>query len=83
LKPDSEASLVITLDLPVLAKVGLTLGDIEKSLHSFADEYYANFEQHFAELSDDAPLAAQQGVDIILGGGAGYVSKTLTYNLFP
>ena len=64
LKPDSEASLVITLDLPVLAKVGLTLGDIEKSLHSFADEYYANFEQHFAELSDDAPLAAQQGVDV-------------------
>lgn len=82
LVPGSEARLVMTLDMPVLAKVGLNIDSIEDALHSFADEHYANFEQFFMELPEDAPVAAQQGVDIILGGGSGYVSKTLAYNLF-
>ncbi|TEB14040.1 RAMP superfamily protein [Pelotomaculum sp. FP] len=83
LKPGSEAHLTMTLDKPMLAKVGLNLKSIEDALHSFADEHYANFEQCFAESSEDALVSAQQGVDIILGGGVGYVSKTITYNLFP
>ena len=81
--PGAEAHLLMLLDMPVLAKVGLNLDSIEDALHSFADMHYANFEQIFAELPEDATAAPNQGVDIILGGGAGYVSKTLTYNLFP
>lgn len=83
LKPGSEARLTMTLDLPVLAKVGLNKKNIEEALHAFSDQHYENFEQYFAESSEDAPTAAQQGVDLILGGGAGYVSKTVTYNLYP
>ncbi|NLK52426.1 MAG: type III-A CRISPR-associated RAMP protein Csm5 [Syntrophomonadaceae bacterium] len=81
--PGTEVQLLMTLDRPMLAKVGLDLNSIEDALHSFADDHYANFEQFFTELPEDASIEAKQGVDIILGGGAGYVSKTLTYNLLP
>jgi len=70
------------LDLPVLEKAGLDLSFIEDALHSFSDDYYVNFEQFFNELPEDASMGAKEGVDIILGGGAGYVSKTIVYNLF-
>ncbi len=83
LLPDTEAKLLLTLDKPILKKSGLNIGGIENALHSFADKHYANFEQYYPELTGDAPIAAQDGVDLILGGGAGYVSKTLSYNLFP
>lgn len=82
LKPGSEARLTMTLDTNMLAKAGLNAKSIEAALHGFADEHYANFEQLFAENPDDATESAQQGVDMILGGGTGYVSKTLVYNLF-
>lgn len=83
LKPGSQARLLVTLDTNMLAKAGLTMKSIEVALHSFADQYYANFEQYFPETPDDATVPTRQGVDLILGGGAGYVSKTLVYNLFP
>ncbi len=83
LMPSSQACLEMTLDLPMLAQVGMDADTIEKALHYFAEQHYARFEQYFAELPEDADTAARQGVDVILGGGAGYVSKTVTYNLFP
>ncbi|HZJ84464.1 MAG TPA: type III-A CRISPR-associated RAMP protein Csm5 [Syntrophomonadaceae bacterium] len=80
--PGSEAKLQITLDKPILAKAGITIDFIERALHNFADDHYESFEQHFEEKSEDAEIAANQGVDLILGGGAGFVSKTLIYNLY-
>ncbi|NMC26666.1 MAG: type III-A CRISPR-associated RAMP protein Csm5 [Syntrophomonadaceae bacterium] len=82
LVPGTEACFTITLDKPVLDKVGLTIARIEEALNRFADDHYANYEQHFKELPSDADTAAKQGVDIILGGGSGYPSKTILYNLF-
>lgn len=82
LKPGSETKLLITLDMPMLDKAGLTIENIETALHSFADDHYESIEQHFSELSEDAEIAATQGVDVILGGGTGYASKTIIYNLF-
>jgi len=81
--PGSETDFPMTLELPMLKKAGITLQDIEAALHSFADEHYASFEQYYPEIEDDAAFAAKNGVDIIMGGGAGYVSKTLIYNIFP
>ena len=71
------------MELPLLKKAGIDLDYIEDALHSFANEHYANFEQYFQEQPEDAAIAAEDGVDLILGGGAGYVSKTINYNLFP
>jgi CRISPR-associated protein Csm5 len=81
LAPGTEIKMTMTLDLPMLKKVGLDLDGIQKALHYFADQHYANFEQYFAELPEDADISTQQGVDIILGGGAGFISKTFIYNL--
>lgn len=80
--PGTEVNFTMTLDVTMLARVGLNIERIETALHEFADAHYANFEQHFYELPNDAEVSANRGVDIILGGGAGYVSKTLTYNLY-
>lgn len=80
--PGSEAHLLMTMDRPILKKVGIDAQYIENALNNFANEHYANFEQFYSELEQDAPIATRQGVDLILGGGAGYVSKTLLYNLF-
>lgn len=80
--PETEARFVITLDRPVLARAGLDLAEIEAALKSYADDHKANFEQYFRELPDDADSSARQGVAIILGGGSGYTSKTIMYNLF-
>lgn len=80
--PGTEVRFVMTLDMTMLAKVGLNVERLEVALHQFADAHYENFEQCFEELSNDAEVSARQGVDVILGGGAGYVSKTLTYNLY-
>lgn len=81
LAPGTEAHMTITLDLPVMKKAGLDLDGIKTALHHFADKHYENFEQYYAELPDDADISAQEGVDVILGGGAGFVSKTILYNL--
>jgi CRISPR-associated protein Csm5 len=82
LVPGTEAYFTITLEIPIMKKAGIDMQSIEEALHSFADEHYANFEQYYAELPEDAAIAAREGVDLILGGGTGYVSKTLIYNLF-
>jgi CRISPR-associated protein Csm5 len=82
LKPGSETKIRITLDVPILTQAGLTMDSIENALHGFADAHYESIEQHFPELTEDASIAAVHGVDIILGGGTGYASKTVTYNLF-
>jgi CRISPR-associated protein Csm5 len=81
--PGTEVRFQMTLEIPMLDKAGLALESLETALHEFADAHYANFEQHFPELPNDAEVSARRGVDIILGGGAGYASKTLTYNLYP
>lgn len=79
--PGTEARFMLTLDTPVLNKVGFDISRIEAALAGFADQHYANFEQHFRELPGDADTSAKEGVDIIIGGGAGYPSKTIMYNL--
>lgn len=80
--PGTEVRFQITLEMPMLEKLGMNLESIGIALHQFADEHYANFEQHFQEQPNDAEVSARQGVDIILGGGAGYASKTILYNLY-
>jgi len=81
LAPGTRTKFVMTLDRLLLGKVGIDLKFIEDALHSFADMHYEKFEQRFSELPEDACIKADNGVDIILGGGSGYVSKTLVYPL--
>jgi CRISPR-associated protein Csm5 len=79
--PGTQASFVITLEIPVLAGLGIDVKYIEDALHGFADAYYEQFGKYFPVLPEDADISANKGADIILGGGAGYASKTIVYPL--
>jgi CRISPR-associated protein Csm5 len=82
LAPGTKTRFVLTLNKPVLARVGIDKDYLEEALHSFADMHNTHFEQFFAALPEDAKVRAENGVDIILGGGSGYVPKTIIYPLF-
>ncbi|MGI6705944.1 MAG: type III-A CRISPR-associated RAMP protein Csm5 [Clostridia bacterium] len=81
LAPGTETVFSMTMDLPVLAKAGIDVKFIKDALHSFADMQYEYFDRHFASLLEDADTAAKEGVDIVIGGGAGYATKTIMYPL--
>jgi len=81
LAPGTEAVFSMTMDLPVLAEAGIDIEFIKDALHSFADIQYEHFEQYFRSLFEDANIASREGVDITIGGGAGYTAKTITYPL--
>ena len=81
LVPGTNTRFVLTMDRLVLDRVGIDKRYIEEALYYFSNMQYESFEQHFAEMQEDSEQKAINGVDIILGGGAGYVSKTLSYPL--
>lgn len=81
LAPGTTASFVMTMDRAILDKVGINREFIEDALHYFSDIHYESFEQHFSELPEDSEKKAEYGVDIILGGGAGYAAKSLVYSI--
>ena len=82
LVPGSIAEFTMTLDRPVLSKLGIDVNFIKESLISFADIQDKQFIQHFSKLREDIDPLVNQGITIVIGGGAGYVSKTITYPLF-
>jgi len=81
LAPGTRVRFVMTLDIPVLKKAGIDKKFIEDALHKFSDFHYENYEQYFSKLGEDAVVTPKEGENIILGGGSGYVSKTLLYPL--
>jgi len=81
LAPGTEAVFSMTMDLPVLAGLGIDIEYIEDALHNFANMQYEYFEQHFKSLFEDADTAANEGVDIVIGGGSGYGAKAIVYPL--
>lgn len=80
--PGCEIEISMILEIPMLKAASIDGEIIEKALHSFADSHYENFEQYFKELNDDEDISTMAGVDFILGGGVGYPSKTIIYNLY-
>jgi CRISPR-associated protein Csm5 len=81
LAPNTSATFVMTLDIPLLAKAGIDVQFIMRALDSFSKSQYENFERFFAGLREDADMITAKGVNLILGGGSGYVAKTLVYPL--
>ena len=81
LAPDTEARFVMTLDRTITDKLGIDLNFIQDALRSFSEKHYENYEKYYKDLPEDAEDKSTSGMKIILGGGSGYVSKTLTYPL--
>lgn len=81
LVPDTTTMFVITLDMPLLAQIGIDVSYIEDALCKFANMQYNSFEKYFPTLPIDYDNSVTQGVEMVLGGGAGYITKTIIYPL--
>lgn len=81
LMPDTTVRFALTLENSILNKAGLTLDGIMMALESFSRCQQEQFIAHFPTDHTDAQECATTGVELFLGGGAGFASKTLLYPL--
>lgn len=72
LKPGTRIRFSITIDRSICS---IGIEDIKKAVAAFAEQYHENFSSSFDGI--DAPL----NNEVYLGGGAGFVSKTVLYPL--
>ena len=80
LLPGSTLTFQISIDESVMAEAGIRgSGDLLEALRSFMNLQYSLVYRIF----DKSYLAAMEKADLLLGGGTGYISKTLVYPLAP
>lgn len=75
-RPNTVIRSRITLDQSVL-KNQITAKSIMAAINAFANYYEKTYRQHFWEPDDAVPLSPRNL--LYLGGGAGFLSKTLVY----
>lgn len=73
LKPGTEIVFPITIDETLCP---VTIEVIEQAISEFSDLVYRHFIQKFPDTDRPSPQT------VWLGGGAGYLSKTITYALY-
>ncbi len=83
LAPGTETRFWLTIDRSIMNKAGINIEFIEDALRGFYNSYKKSFEQYFKVLAEDYREETGEEAIIILGGGAGYVAKTLIYPLIP
>lgn len=76
IRPGTELHLVLTLDQSVL-KGRITRESLLQNISAFANYYYANYVENFRPPVNSAYEEYRNC--LILGGGAGFFSKTLAY----
>lgn len=73
IRPETDVYFTLTIDESIC---NITMEDLQKAVEIFTENYYRNF------------LSAFQGMDmpekscVYLGGGCGFVSKTIIYPMF-
>lgn len=82
LKPGTQIEATLTLDNSVLNESGITFEFIRQALEEFKESYDSEFADFFSEPNTSEPLKPK-GVPIVLGGGAGFPTKTLEYSTMP
>lgn len=75
-RPGTDIRFRLTLDQSVL-KGGITMESLRKTIQAYSDAYQQLYLKHFAKA--DALCDVSYDGALVLGGGAGYFSKTLTY----
>lgn len=73
IKPDTEIQFTITVDTQICS---YSEKDILDSVRIFIDSYYDNFLSAFTEIKKPGEK------DVFVGGGCGFVSKTVIYPLY-
>lgn len=73
LVPNTQVKFNVTIDTSIF---NYTIDDILQAVKLFAEDYYTYFSSNFRGIKKPTSNI------VWLGGGAGYVSKTIMYNLF-
>lgn len=73
LVPNTQVKFNVTIDTSIF---NYTINDILQAVKLFAEDYYTYFSSNFRVIKKPTSNT------VWLGGGAGYVSKTIMYNLF-
>ena len=73
LVPNTQVKFTVTIDTSIF---NYTIDDILQAVKLFAEDYYTYFSSNFRGIKKPTSNT------VWLGGGAGYVSKTIMYNLF-
>lgn len=73
LVPNTQVKFNVTIDTSIF---NYTIDDILQAVKLFATDYYTYFSSNFRGIKKPTSNT------VWLGGGAGYVSKTIMYNLF-
>lgn len=73
LVPNTQVKFNVTIDTSIF---NYTIDDILQEVKLFAEDYYTYFSSNFRGIKKPTSNT------VWLGGGAGYVSKTIMYNLF-
>lgn len=73
LVPNTQVKFNIAIDTSIF---NYTIDDILQAVKLFAEDYYTYFSSNFRGIKKPTSNT------VWLGGGAGYVSKTIMYNLF-
>lgn len=71
--PNTQVKFNVTIDTSIF---NYTIDDILQAVKLFAENYYTYFSSNFRGIKKPTSNT------VWLGGGAGYVSKTIMYNLF-
>ena len=73
LVPNTQVKFNVTIDTSIF---NYTIDDILQAVKLFAEDYYTYFSSNFRGIKKPTSNT------VWLGGGAGYVGKTIMYNLF-
>jgi CRISPR-associated protein Csm5 len=79
IKPRTPISFTITLDNNMLSTVGITLEYIRDAIKLFSQLQYKYYISKFSLPPNFDETEANNGMELFIGGGAGFVSKTIIY----
>jgi CRISPR-associated protein Csm5 len=81
IKPETEITFMLTIDSSILSTAGIDLSFIKSAIAEFAAMQVKYFSSKFRLPQNMDSSIAKNGMELYLGGGAGFVSKTVIYPL--
>jgi CRISPR-associated protein Csm5 len=81
LMPGTEVKFTMTLDRTITDKAGIDIDCITDALIKYRQSQRDSFEKYFPELRNEMKDGNSRDDNVVLGGGAGYVGKTISYPL--
>jgi CRISPR-associated RAMP protein, csm5 family len=81
LKPGTEVTVPFTIDSAIMSNIYGKKFDLE-DIKADINRFYKNYKNEYVCKFSGAPMVKDEKNAFYLGGGCGYVSKTVTHSLF-